>query len=105
LLLLLLLLLHFPFCKQLFLEISLTLTLSNNRTVMCVTHNINKFYIQSVDLIWIILDRHTSYNIKDLKVPSSVTNKIHILTKFIILTYIVLYLICINRPRSYMYII
>jgi hypothetical protein len=26
-----------------------------------------------MNLIWIILDRHTSYNINDLKVPSSVT--------------------------------
>jgi hypothetical protein len=28
----------------------------------------------TVNLIWIILDRHTSYNINDLKVQSSVTN-------------------------------
>jgi hypothetical protein len=29
---------------------------------------------RSLGLVWIILDRHTSYNINDLKVPSSVTN-------------------------------
>jgi hypothetical protein len=61
-------------CKNLIFACQICNALHHNIVIMSwleVQINCHRYYI---NLIWIILDRHTSYNVNDLKVPSSVTN-------------------------------